>query len=72
MAKLSNADKKSMAQDNYHKFKAEALENMKKGNKPPVSESQKRAGYGKGDMSRKVDMKKYQKNYDFIKWRSKQ
>ena len=53
-------------------FKAEALDNMKKGNKPPVSESQKRAGSGKGDMPRKVNNKIYEKNYDQIKWRSKQ
>ena len=72
MARLNRKDRTKMAKDNYHKFKAEAFDNMKKGNKPPISESQKRAGSGKGDLPRPMDLKKYQKNYDSIRWRSKQ
>lgn len=70
--KLSRADRTSWAKDNYHKFKSEFHENMKRGNtKPPISDSQKRAGSGKGDMPRLVDKEKFDKNYSAIKWKSK-
>lgn len=70
--KLNKKDRTAMAKDNYHKFKSELQENMKRGNtKPPISDSQKRAGFGKGDMPRVVNKDKFDKNYNAINWKSK-
>ena len=60
-----------MARDNYDKFSAEIKDNMKKGNRSPVSKSQERQGSGKGDMPRKTNKTQYDKNFDQINWKSK-
>lgn len=55
-----------MAADNYKKFKEEI-----KFGPPPICESQKRQGNGKGDMPRKFNKELYDENYGKIRWKSK-
>ena len=68
MGRLSQRERDRMRKDNYEKFN-EQLKTQK--GPPPIPDSVKRAGPGKGDASRITNYKKYQQNYNTIFWNSK-
>ena len=72
MAKLDPKERDKMAEHNKFLFKEQIKENKKRGNiRSPISSSQKRAGYGKGDAPRPVNKRKWDTNYTKINWNSK-